>query len=97
LFKALNLRKFFTDCFEILTQRTVFSLGGTLVTNHQLLNSRLYYIYCILYLYYADVTPATGKNMLPLKHSAKATHAILHMSIDTVVEADEVVHYPTEF
>jgi hypothetical protein len=23
LFKALNLRKFFTDCFEILTQRCI--------------------------------------------------------------------------
>jgi hypothetical protein len=55
------------------------------------MNSRLYYIY------YIDVIPATGKNMLPLKHSAKATHAILHMSIDTVVEADEAVHYPTIF
>jgi hypothetical protein len=36
-----------------------------------------------MYVYYIDVTPVTGKNMLPLKQryllDVKSTHAILHI------------------
>jgi hypothetical protein len=55
LFKILNLRKFFTDCFAILTQRCI--------------RIRAFFYIPTVYIS-STFTPVNGKNMLLLNHTA---------------------------